>query len=128
PPPHLPSFPTRRSSDLPFVRKTLVETLFAHHTAAVVPLIEVRAEVPADIQAVVLRCLAKDPADRFPDAHALDKALAGCSAAADWDDDKANAWWTALGDRTVLVEPPPSMPTATFLPTHSFNFDNRLAR
>jgi serine/threonine-protein kinase len=37
--------------------------------------------VPADLQAVVLRCLAKDPAERFPDAPSLEQALAGCQTA-----------------------------------------------
>jgi serine/threonine-protein kinase len=42
---------------------------------------------------VILRCLAKSPADRFPDADALDRALAGCAAAAEWDFARAAHWW-----------------------------------
>ena len=35
----------------------------------------------ADLEAVVLRCLAKEPAGRFPDVEALEQALAGCACA-----------------------------------------------
>ena len=36
-------------------------------------------EIAADLEAVVLRCLEKDPARRFPSAEALEQALAGCA-------------------------------------------------
>ena len=37
---------------------------------------QVRAGIPEDLERVVLRCLAKDPAERFPDAESLEQALA----------------------------------------------------
>ena len=41
-----------------------------------VPLVERRPEVPADLDAAVLRCLAKDPRERFADVADLARALA----------------------------------------------------
>jgi serine/threonine-protein kinase len=41
----------------------------------------------------VLRCLAKEPAERFPDAEGLEHALGACSCAADWDREQAVRWW-----------------------------------
>jgi hypothetical protein len=38
--------------------------------------------VPADLEAVVLRCLAKEPQGRFPDVASLDEALAACRSSA----------------------------------------------
>ena len=54
------------------------QVLAAHQYEPPAPLSKYRPDVPADLEAVVLRCLAKDPAARFPDARALDAALAAC--------------------------------------------------
>jgi eukaryotic-like serine/threonine-protein kinase len=52
-----------------------------------------RPDLPSDLERVVLRCLAKSPADRYPDAGSLDQDLAGCSTAADWNFARAADWW-----------------------------------
>jgi eukaryotic-like serine/threonine-protein kinase len=44
-----------------------------------------------------LRCLAKDPVDRFRDAASLERALGECACAADWDPDLAAEWWDDAG-------------------------------
>ncbi len=46
-----------------------------HLAAAPRPLNEVRAEVPAALSDVVMKCLKKEPEDRYPDAAALNVAL-----------------------------------------------------
>src|SRR5262249_40659416 len=107
----------------PFVRKNLMETLFAHHSEPVVPLTTWRADVPADGQAVVLRCLAKDPGERFPDARSLESALSACACAADWGDEQANSWWEAHRDLQAAPEPRPTIPTTDSLPTRAPDFD-----
>jgi serine/threonine-protein kinase len=38
-------------------------------------------EVPADLEAIVLRCLSKKPEDRFSDVGSLDGALAASQSA-----------------------------------------------
>ena len=45
--------------------------------------------VPRDLAAVVARCLAKDPADRFPTVRELDRALAVCECRAEWSAESA---------------------------------------
>jgi serine/threonine-protein kinase len=77
----------------PFVRETAMMMLMAHAYEPVVPPTAVRPDLPADLQAVVLRCLEKDPARRFPDAQSLQAALTACSAAGRWTEDEAAAWW-----------------------------------
>jgi serine/threonine-protein kinase len=76
----------------------------AHARDPVVPPSQVRPEVPADLEQVVLRCLAKRPGDRYADTKALGKALAACESAALWDADQAEAWWAeANGARAAEV-------------------------
>jgi serine/threonine-protein kinase len=54
---------------------------------------EIRPEVPADLEQIVLRCLAKSPADRYPDASSLQEALERCEAAWGWSRRRAAEWW-----------------------------------
>ena len=61
----------------------------------VVPPSRVRADIPEDLERVVLRCLAKDPAERYPDAEGLERALCQCACAGDWHRDRAARWWRA---------------------------------
>lgn len=77
----------------PFVRETAMMMLMAHAYEPVVPPIVLRPDVPDDLQAVVLRCLEKEPSQRFPDAHSLEQALAACAAADEWTEEQATLWW-----------------------------------
>jgi serine/threonine-protein kinase len=77
----------------PFVRENALQMLLAHACDPITPPSELRPEVPADVQEVVLRCLEKDPDRRYPDAHALAAALAGCACAGAWTAEEAAAWW-----------------------------------
>jgi serine/threonine-protein kinase len=54
-----------------------------------------RTELPiaADLEAVVLACLHKDPNRRPASAEALAEMLAGCESAPAWTDAEARAWW-----------------------------------
>src|SRR5262249_36871094 len=73
----------------PFEGNTALEVMLAHVQEPVPPL----ANAPADLEAVLRRCLAKAPAERFPDAGSLDEALAGCASAGEWTETQARAWW-----------------------------------
>lgn len=59
----------------PFDTKTLSEAIFKHvYTQPPSPR-EIRPDVPESLSAIIMRCLEKDPADRFPTADALAAAL-----------------------------------------------------
>jgi serine/threonine-protein kinase len=77
----------------PFVRDSPVQTLAAHLAEPVVAPDRHRPDIPADLQAVVLRCMEKDPVGRFPSADELAQALARCSCANEWTREQAAAWW-----------------------------------
>ena len=59
--------------------------------------------MPVDLEAVVLRCLAKSPEDRYATAAALEQALAACASAAEWSGERARAWWKQRGDVSAAV-------------------------
>src|SRR5262249_29152927 len=69
----------------PFEGDDGLAVLIAHARDPVVPPSPVRPSIPDDLERVVLRCLAKDAADRFPDAGWLERALGGYACVEDWD-------------------------------------------
>jgi serine/threonine-protein kinase len=79
----------------PFEGESGIGLLFAHARDPVVPPSQVRADIPEDLERVVLRCLAKDAAERISDAEELEQALAECACAGEWDQQRAGRWWRA---------------------------------
>jgi hypothetical protein len=77
----------------PFERATPAEVLRAHVSQPAPPCRERVADVPDDLESIILRCLAKRPEDRFTGAEAVAEALGACRCATDWDEDRAKAWW-----------------------------------
>lgn len=75
------------------MRATPADVLRAHVSEPVKPPRELVPDIPADLEAVILRCLAKRPEDRYGDARALADALGACSCATQWDDTRAEDWW-----------------------------------
>ena len=73
-----------------------IGVMIAHARDAVVPPSQIRDQVSADLDAVVLRCLAKDPTERFPDAESLEIALGRCLCASSWNKALASQWWNDL--------------------------------
>jgi serine/threonine-protein kinase len=95
---------------------TIVEV--CHHLLTSVPeppsarLREIRhaASVPADLEDVVMRCLAKTPANRPASARALVDALEACDSFGEWTDADARAAWashrsSSRRDGTATIDP-----------------------
>lgn len=79
----------------PFEGDSAFAVMMAHSRDPVTPPSQVRPDIPADVERVVLRCLAKRPDDRFPSVRALSEALRDCQSASDWGAGRAEAWWRA---------------------------------
>lgn len=77
----------------PFERETPMEVIVAHAREEAVPPSQLDSAVPADLEQVILRCLAKRPEDRFQDIVSLEEALSECSAADQWTQADAVRWW-----------------------------------
>lgn len=80
--------------------------LIAHARDPVLPPSELRDGIPADLEQVVLRCLAKDPEDRFPDAESLEQALGACACAREWQQAQAVHWWRTTGENSTSERKP----------------------
>ncbi len=68
----------------------------------------------ADLEAIIMQCLAKQPERRFPTAEALEEALARCASAGTWTVESAENWWRT---HSVSVEmaPEATMPEKTLV-------------
>ncbi len=85
----------------PFEGDKPIRVMIAHVRDPVVPPSAVRSDVPADLEQVVLRCLAKRPEERYPDAASLAAALDECEAAGGWNRVRAAEWWQQLEPQPV---------------------------
>ncbi len=82
----------------PFVGPSAYEIMIAHARDPVVPPSQLVKSVPLDVEALVLRCLAKEPNQRFQSASALGEALAACSVGGRWTYADAARWWQVHRD------------------------------
>ena len=87
-----------------FEGKTAVDVCVQHVTAPPVPPSQV-AEVPAALESILLRCLAKSPADRPADATELADQLRAVPLDGEWDEQRAKQWWRAFREQTRRVQP-----------------------
>ncbi len=77
-----------------FEAKTNVDLCIQHVTATPRPMSAMTTRrIPAALEAVILRCLAKKPEERPESATALATLLREAAPDADWSDDEAKRWW-----------------------------------
>jgi len=89
-----------------FAGSSVAELLAAHLHAAPVPIAErLGAPVPAELESLLLRGLAKSPADRPPSAAAFRDALLRLDVPR-WTQEDARAWWRTHGERALRSEAP----------------------
>lgn len=91
----------------PFEGDRPIKVVIAHaHQDVVPPSLHVPS-IPRDLEQVILRCLEKDPAHRYPTAAELAGALRQCQAAGGWGFADAARWWKAAdterGSCTISV-------------------------
>jgi eukaryotic-like serine/threonine-protein kinase len=80
----------------PFEGEDGLRLLIAHARDPVVPPSLLDVNIPRDLERVVLRCLSKEPADRFPDSETLEGALGDCACKDDWGQHHAARWWETV--------------------------------
>jgi serine/threonine-protein kinase len=95
-----------------FEGKTAVDVCIQHVTQPPRPPSELAAISP-ELEAVLLRCLAKRPEDRYPSAAALAEALEALPPAGDWTRGDAALWWDKFRRSQVAARAASAAPTLT---------------
>ena len=84
------------TGELVFDAPTLVAQIAAHAGEPPRPVSKVAKQpIPPDLDALILRCLSKQPDDRPSSARALAELLHATGLAEQWTQDDAKAWWAA---------------------------------
>jgi serine/threonine-protein kinase len=65
------------------------------HSEPLPPSLKLGAAVPAGLERLIMRCLAKHPAQRVPSALDLVRDLSELSGIDAWSMDEAQSWWQA---------------------------------
>ncbi len=86
----------------PFEGESAWRVMVAHAKEPVTPPSRWNHSIPKDLEAVVMRCLAKEPHDRYGSPHELAEALRACKDSGTWDYEKAGAWWR---ERAAEIDP-----------------------
>jgi serine/threonine-protein kinase len=97
-----------------FDGKTALEICAKHMQDPPGPLTALVPGIDVELERIVLKCLAKEPANRFASARELRHALSRCPSRKDWTPDHARAWW-AIHERLLHpVDPSVVFPTGEF--------------
>ena len=83
-----------------FMGENPLRVALAHAQQMPAPLSQFRNDIPAALEAIVLRCLAKSPKDRFASVAELEAALAACACEHPWAQEQAERWWQDAADFT----------------------------
>jgi serine/threonine-protein kinase len=110
-----------------FQGKTVLEVLAQHlSTPPEPPSARLGRAIPPELERLVLQCLAKSPAARPPDAHALELSLAELPADGSWTTVDATRWWARYRQTHVAEAQRPRSGT-TETETVAADLEDRLA-
>jgi beta-lactam-binding protein with PASTA domain/predicted Ser/Thr protein kinase len=130
------------TGSVPFTGDTPLEIAMKHLSATPEPPSERRAEVPHELDSIVLRALAKDPADRYQRAEEMDADLARAArgqTVAPETEEAATQVLRGVGAATMASAPtqvvrrtvgtaPPAAPPPYARPTGFYEYDEPLRR
>ena len=99
-----------------FVGKTAIDLCLQHVSAPPPPpSSRIDLPIPPSLEALVLGCLAKAPADRPADARTLAAALEALADVPGWNEDEALGWWREHGAtlQMAAARPPEGVGSVT---------------
>ncbi|RCS42119.1 serine/threonine protein kinase [Bremerella cremea] len=97
----------------PFEYERPIKVIIAHAHEPVVPPSQLVSTIPEDLEAIVLRCLEKDPNKRFQAILDMADDLEKCEAYGTWHQKDAVRWWT---ENETIAECPQPDPVEETLP------------
>lgn len=81
-----------------FSGRTVVEICSHHlHTEPEPPSARLGVRLPESLEEIIMRCLAKNPAERPASAGELRDLILACEDVGEWTDAQARAWWREHG-------------------------------
>lgn len=81
----------------PFLYEKPIQVMVAHASELPQSLRELNADVPIELEEVILRCLEKQPEDRFQAVTTLREMLERVPRHSDWSNEDAAEWWHSYG-------------------------------
>ena len=81
----------------PFEEDRPIKLILAHAQQQPESLSSILPDIPDDLERIVLKCLEKDPHERYPNVDALRAALLDTADAGTWTREDAVAWWQCHG-------------------------------
>src|SRR6187551_2582804 len=111
------------TGSVPFTGETPVEIAMKHLSQAPVPPSAHRPEVPRDLDYVVLRALAKDPADRYHSAEEMDSDLERIARGIGVSAETAEAATTVLSRADEAATTIRPAAAATYTPGRYYEYD-----
>jgi serine/threonine protein kinase len=97
-----------------FEGKTAVDICIQHVTAMPRRPTEVASiYVAPELEAIIMRCLAKNPTERFPSADDMAAALRALGHSRDWSTEDARVWWSDFRVAQATTIAAATMPTRT---------------
>jgi len=94
------------TGQMPFVRDNPMQIILAHAHDEVTPPSTLRPGLSDELERIILRCLEKDPGNRFQNIEDLETALAECCLAQSWTQSRARLWWDEYSVRKAEAPSP----------------------
>ena len=88
----------------PFDDEKPMKVLIMHANERPIPPSRLNPEIPDDVEAIILRCLEKNPDDRFQSTADIVTAIEDCREYGRWTRDDARLWWKNLDAAPVVVD------------------------
>ena len=80
----------------PFEGTNPMKVIIAHARDQVLPPSKHSPDIPRDLENIVVRCLAKEPHERYQDVATLNRAFAQCQLTVEWTQSNASQWWQTV--------------------------------